>query len=242
MSAPIVISIGSTHPWNVAGTGRDLVVATELRARVFTATAGVTAQDARGLRAAAAIDPELLAAQLEALPWAAAGAIRVGALLAAAGVRLVASALRAHPGTPAIVDPVFATSRGGSLADDATRAALALELAILPNVVLTPNLDEAAVLLGCPPLERGSIRDAAAALQARGAHAVLLKGGHLQGDPADAFATAAGVELLSEPRIAASMRGTGCTLAMAFACELARGSELEDAVRSARAYVRLKLA
>ena len=55
----------------------------------------------------------------------------------------------------------------------------------------------------------------------RGAAAVLLKGGHLDGEPADALATPAGVEIFSEPRIAGSMHGTGCTLAMALACELA---------------------
>ncbi len=71
---------------------------------------------------------------------------------------------------------------------------------------------------------------------------MLLKGGHLDGDPADALATASGVETLSEPRIAGSMHGTGCTLAMALACELARETPLPEAVRAARAYVRAQLA
>jgi hydroxymethylpyrimidine/phosphomethylpyrimidine kinase len=70
----------------------------------------------------------------------------------------------------------------------------------------------------------------------------LLKGGHLAGDPADALATADGVEIFSEPRIAGAMHGTGCTLAMSLACELARGTPLGHAVRAARAYVRAQLA
>jgi hydroxymethylpyrimidine/phosphomethylpyrimidine kinase len=242
MSGPIVLSIGTTHPWNVAGVGRDLAIGCELHARVFTAVAAVSAQDGRGVRALQAIAGDVFAAQLQALPWAAAGAIRVGALATAENAALVAAMLRAHPETPAVVDPVFAASQGGDLADAAARAAVREELAVLPGVILTPNLGEAALFLGLERLDRDSIAEAAQALQRRGPLAVLLKGGHLNGEPADAFATASGVELLAEPRIAAEMRGTGCTLAMVLACELARGAELRDAVVAARTYVRAQLA
>src|SRR5581483_4677701 len=94
---PIVCSIGTTHPWNVAGVGRDIVVGASLDVRVFTAVAAVTAQDGRGVVA-----------------WDSAGAARVGALPTAAAVRLVAAALRDRPWLPAVVDPVFGASRGGA--------------------------------------------------------------------------------------------------------------------------------
>ncbi len=239
---PIVLSIGTTHPWNVAGTGRDLVVGTELGARVFTAVAAVSAQDARGVTALQPVAAATLEAQLAALPWDAAGAVRVGALPTPEAVRAVGAALRERSALPAVVDPVFAATRGGELADPAARAALRDELATLPTVVLTPNLAEAALLLGLPAIERDRIGEAASALRARGALAVLLKGGHLAGEPADALATAAGIEILSEPRIAGAMHGIGCTLAMALACELAGGTPLPQAVRAARAYVRAQLA
>jgi hydroxymethylpyrimidine/phosphomethylpyrimidine kinase len=243
MSGPIVLSIGTTHPWNVAGVGRDLAIGGELHARVFTAVAAVSAQDASGVRALQPIRGDVFAAQLQALPWAAAGAVRIGALATAENAALVAALLRAHPQTPAVVDPVFAASQGGDLADAAARAVVRDELAVLPGVVLTPNLVEAAQFLGIDRLDRDSIAGAAQTLQRRGPMAVLLKGGHLNdGEPADALATAAGVELLAEPRIAAEMRGTGCTLAMVLACELARGADLRDAVVAARTYVRTQLA
>ncbi|HKU80812.1 MAG TPA: bifunctional hydroxymethylpyrimidine kinase/phosphomethylpyrimidine kinase [Candidatus Tumulicola sp.] len=238
----IVLSIGTTHPWNVAGTGRDLVLGTELGARVFTAIAAVSAQDAGGVRALHPIPPAALRAQLAALPWSAAGAVRVGALASAENVRCVAAALRAHGTLPAVVDPVFFASRGGALADDATRHAIGEELSVLPNAVLTPNLDEAAALLGSPPIGLATMGEAAAALRLRGPEAVLLKGGHLEGDPVDALATVAGVQILREPRIAGTMHGTGCTLAMALACALAGGAAVDDAVRRARAFVRAQLA
>ena len=239
---PIVISIGTTHPWNVAGTGRDLIVGLDRGVRVFTAVAAVSAQDAGGVTALHAVPVEVLRAELAALPWDSAGAIRIGALPTLANVHAVSALLRARPTIPAVVDPVFAASRGGELADPAARYAVRDELATLPNVVLTPNLDEAADLLGSLPIERGSVGEAAAALQRRGANAVLLKGGHFDGDPVDALATASGVELFTEPRIAGSMHGTGCTLAMALAAELANGTPLRHAVQAARAYVRAEIA
>ncbi|HYL27100.1 MAG TPA: hydroxymethylpyrimidine/phosphomethylpyrimidine kinase [Candidatus Nitrosotalea sp.] len=242
MESLIVISIGTTQPWNVAGVGRDLVVGSEYGARVFTAVAAVSAQDGRGVTAFHALPPEVLAAQLATLPWDSAGAVRVGALPTLAAVRAVAEPLRLRPWLPAVVDPVFTASRGGALTDSAARYALRDEIAGLGSTVLTPNLDEAAFLLGVAAVERDGIGEAAAALQARGPAAVLLKGGHLEGDPADALATPEGVEILSEPRIAGSMHGTGCTLAMALACELGSGRPIAHAVRAARAYVRAQLA
>jgi hydroxymethylpyrimidine/phosphomethylpyrimidine kinase len=239
---PIVISIGTTHPWNVAGVGRDILVASERNVRVFTAVAAVSAQDASGITALHHVPVEVLRAQLAALPWDAAGAIRIGALATLANVRAAAAVVRARPTIPTVVDPVFSASSGGELLDSGGRYAMRDELATLPNVVLTPNLDEAAEMLGILPIERAAVGDAASALQRRGAHAVLLKGGHLDGDPVDALATPEGVELFGEPRIQATMRGTGCTLAMALACELANGTPLRHAVHAARAYVRAEIA
>jgi hydroxymethylpyrimidine/phosphomethylpyrimidine kinase len=238
----IVLSIGTSHPWNVAGIGRDIAVGAQFDVRVFSAIAAVSAQDGRGVLALHTISDEVLAAQLATLPWESANAVRVGALPTQAAVRAVAASLSARPWLLAVVDPVFTASRGGELADSAARYAVRDELARLGNVVLTPNLDEAATLLGNGSIDRASLADAAAALRARGPLAVLLKGGHLDGDPADALATAAGVEIFSEPRIAGRMHGTGCTLAMALACELAREKPLSEAVRAARAFVRDEIA
>jgi hydroxymethylpyrimidine/phosphomethylpyrimidine kinase len=238
----IVISIGTTHPWNIAGVGRDLVVAADFDVRVFTAVAAVSAQDGSGVVALHAVPAETVRAQLDVLPWQTAGAARIGALPTLAAVRCVAEFLGAHPELPAVVDPVFGASRGGSLGDDAARYALRDEIATLPNVVLTPNVDEAAWLLGVESLDRATVSEAAQTLRARGAHAVLLKGGHLDGDPLDVLATAESIEAFNEPRIAGRMHGTGCTLAMALGCELAGGTPLLHAVHAARAYTRAQIA
>lgn len=240
--AVIVISIGTTHPWNVAGVGRDLVVGTTLGARVFTAVAAVSAQDAGGVVALRPVAEDLFESQLRVLPWESAGAVRIGALPTARSVLAVSQALAGRAWLPAVVDPVFDASRGGGLADPAARDALRDNLARMPNVVLTPNLAEAAALLGSYAVGRETMGQAARTLRERGAAAVLLTGGHLSGEPADALATVEGVEILRDSRIAGSMHGTGCTLAMALACELAAGNTLGQAVHAARTFVRAEIA
>lgn len=242
MASLIVLSIGTTQPWNVAGVGRDTVVGKEYGVRVFTAVAAVSAQDGRGVTALHAVPVEVLEAQLGSLPWESAGAVRIGALPTAGAVAAVAAFVNMRPWLPAVVDPVFAASRGGALADAAAPYALRDDLATLRSVILTPNLGEAAFLLGRDAIDREQMAEAATALRERGAGAVLLKGGDLDGDPADALATTDGVELFTEPRIAATMHGTGCTLAMALACEVAAGRPIAHAVGAARAYVRAQLA
>ena len=113
---------------------------------------------------------------------------------------------------------------GGALAGDDVAGALYKLMSVLPSVILTPNLSEAAALLDAPVSTRDGMAAAAEALLRRGMRAVLLKGGHLDGDPVDVLASRDGTETLSDTRIAGRMRGTGCTLAIALACELARGA------------------
>ena len=236
-----VLSIGTSHPCNVAGIGRDIVVGAEFEVRVLTVIAAVSAQDERGVRALHVLPAAALRAQFDALATAEIAAVRVGALGSAENVTCVGAFLRSIAPVPAVLDPVFAASAGGALADEAAIAKLREDAATLGNVVLTPNLDEAAALLGRARIARGDLEDAARTLRARGVLAVLLKGGHLAGDPVDVLASGDGVEAFSSPRIGAEMPGTGCTLAMALACELARGRALRDAVIAARAYVRTKM-
>jgi hydroxymethylpyrimidine/phosphomethylpyrimidine kinase len=234
----VVLSIGTVHPWNIAGSGLDLRIGEQLGSRVLTVVAAVSAQDASGVHALHAVPAAIVEAQLAAIPWSDVDAIRVGALGSREAVNLVAGAC-SRAAVPAVVDPVISASRGGTLSDEATVEAMRAFLA-MPNAIVTPNLDEAQVFLGAP-VDREQIAGAAQRLRA-GCRAVLLKGGHLTGDPVDALATGDRVTLFTEPRVAGTMRGTGCVLAMALACALARGDDLHDAVRFARFFVRGQIA
>jgi hydroxymethylpyrimidine/phosphomethylpyrimidine kinase len=235
MIAASVLSVGTTEPRNVAGVGRDIVVGAELGCSVAVAVAAVSAQDDTGVHALHVVPAAIVRAQIERVSP---DVVRIGALGNAQNVSVLARWLERHP-VPAVVDPVASASAGGALVEPAVVRAVFERLASLPNVILTPNLPEAAALLS-----RARIDDPAAAaaeLRARGARAVLLKGGHGTGDPTDVLATVEGVEAFTAPRIGATMPGSGCTLAMAIACGLARRLPLRDAVVSAREYVRAKM-
>lgn len=237
---PAVLSIGTTHPRNVAGVGRDIVVAADFECRVFTAIAAISAQDERGLRALHVLPAAVLRAQLRSIEASDVNAVRVGALGSAENVEAVAESVAATT-LPVVVDPVHYASSGEPLIDEEGWSALRERLATLGSVVLTPNLAEAAALLGRETLRRSEIEEAAIALRARGCAAVLVKGGHLDGDPLDVLATSAGVEFFEDPRLPVRMRGTGCTLAMAIACGLAGGKSIRDATAAARTYLRAKM-
>jgi hydroxymethylpyrimidine/phosphomethylpyrimidine kinase len=234
-----VLSVGTTHPWNIAGVGLDIRIGTELGIGVFTVVCAVSAQDARGVHALEILAPPTIEAQLQAIPWEGVRAVRVGALGAPEVVSLLASAL-ARRNVPVVVDPVSAASDGGAIVGEGTLRLIGETLATMPQTILTPNLAEASALLG-RQIGRDDLATAAVELRKRGARAVLLKGGHLTGEPTDVLADGDGVEVFAAERVAADMRGTGCTLAMALACALARGDELRDAVRFARGFVREKL-
>ncbi len=243
---PLVLTIGATEPWNAAGLGLDVRALAACGARALSVVAGVTAQDGAGVRASAAIAPDLIAAQLRALESAEIAAIRVGALLDPASVRVIAMWLlarhEARQRVPVVYDPVFAPSAGGAFADDATVAAIARDLVPLATLV-TPNLEEVARLAGIAlPTTTAEMANAANLLRARGATAVLVKGGHLASDPIDVLVDADGVRTFVAPRLPGTLRGTGCLLACGIAAALARDLRLADAVADGRAFVRERFA
>jgi len=235
-----VLSIGTTHPWNIAGAGLDIQVIREYGLHPLTVVAAVSAQDERGLHALHDIPPEVLTAQLTAVREFA--AVRIGAVGSEGNAEAVASWLQTVR-VPVILDPVMSTSAGGTLATEATvrRLLRALER---HDAVLTPNADEAAVLTGKPIRHVADMRSAAGDLRALGIANVLLKGGHVhEGDAVvDVLAYAGGIEEFEDGRLPQRMRGTGCTLAAALACELAAGADILEAVERARRYVRAKIA
>ncbi len=236
---PVVCSIGTTDPWNVAGLGLDLRALPECGVRPVTVVAGVSAQDDRGVHNMHAIPASTVTAQLAALQTAGVAAYRIGALLDAATVRAVARHVR-RADVPVVYDPVFAPSGGGTFVDEGVLRAVRERL--LPAVtLLTPNLSEASRLLGVPgAADAAGMASAAQALQELGPRAVLVKGGHLRGVAFDVLADGTRTRTFAGSRLAGSMRGTGCLLAAALAAALARGLDLDQAVLEARAFVRRK--
>jgi hydroxymethylpyrimidine/phosphomethylpyrimidine kinase len=237
---PIVVAVGTTHPLNIAGLGLALAAAPALDVRGLSIVTGVSAQSAAQVLARTPLDAAIIGAQFDALAPLVPGAFHVGALLGPGVVTAVAAGLARYARVPVVCDPVIAASTGERLADDATVAALRDEL--FPHTfLLTPNLDEAGVLLETRIGDIAAMHVAARALLRFGSRAVLLKGGHLHGDAIDVLATAEGTREFRGPRVAATLRGTGDLLAAALAASLAHGRALPDAVEDARSFVRERL-
>jgi hydroxymethylpyrimidine/phosphomethylpyrimidine kinase len=235
-----VLSIAGSDSGGGAGIQADLKTFSALGCYGMTAITALTAQNTVGVAGIHAVPPAFLKAQLCAvLDDIGVDAIKIGMLHAPEIVEVVAWAIDHYRIAHVVLDPVMVATSGDRLIEEATVDVLRREL--FPRAsVITPNLDEAALLLGRPLRGESDLDQAAADLLAQGARAVLLKGGHLPGDQVvDLLATPAQPWLrLRTARIASrNVHGTGCTLSSAIAAYLARGLALAQAVERARAYI-----
>ncbi|HCE29672.1 MAG TPA: bifunctional hydroxymethylpyrimidine kinase/phosphomethylpyrimidine kinase [Comamonadaceae bacterium] len=241
---PRVMSIAGSDSGGGAGIQADLKTFAALGCFGMTAITALTAQNTCGVRAIHPVPPDMLRAQIDAvLEDIGADAVKVGMLHSPEIVRTVAQAIDRHQLSRVVFDPVMVATSGAKLIDDPAIAVLVAEL--FPRAALiTPNLDEAGLLVGRQLISAQDMAQAAAELMARGARAVLLKGGHLAGDTVmDLLLQASGEPLwLQAPRIdTANTHGTGCTLSSAIAAHLALGATLTEAVQQARTFVRQAL-
>lgn len=241
LNGGFLVSIGTTHPWNVAGTGLDAHVASQYAIPHASVIAAVSAQDRDGVHALHAIPAAIVAEQLRCLPQPIA-AYRIGALATMENVHTVAAFLRLRSDTADIVvDPVMSATLGGALQTDSAMPAALVEEIVAAGAVVTPNIEEASILTGMRVTDERAMTAAGKRLIERGARAALVTGGHLAGDPVDVLVTVHTVRRFSGPRLPGSMRGSGCTLAASLACELSRGADIVTAAERAHAYVRVKI-
>jgi hydroxymethylpyrimidine/phosphomethylpyrimidine kinase len=223
-----------------AGLVRDVRTLTQLGVTVVCALSAVTAQTDQAVAAVQPLPAALLRAQLTAAFGSGrVTAVKIGMLASAENVAVVAEALDRAAGPATVLDPVLAASSGGALLEGAGFELL--RSLLLPRVsLLTPNMPEAAALLG-EPVARSEAQLLAqgAALLALGARAVLLKGGHASGaDSTDLLFSAHGVRRFSAPRVGTQRRGSGCALSSAIAAGLAGGLDLTTACAHAKNYMR----
>ena len=238
---PRVLSIAGSDSGGGAGIQADLKTFAALGCFGMTAITALTAQNTCGVRAIHGVPPELLRDQIDAvLEDIGVDAVKIGMLHSPEMVRTVAQAVSRHSLPHVVFDPVMVATSGAKLITDEAIAVLVTEL--FPRAaVITPNLDEAALLVGQPIVSVPDMYHAAQTLLGQGARAVLLKGGHLAGAVVvDLLLVPAAEPLwMKAPRIdSANTHGTGCTLSSAVAAHLALGLSLPEAVQQARAYVR----
>lgn len=235
-----VLSIAGSDSGGGAGIQADLKTFSALGCYGMTAITAITAQNTCGVTRIHGIPPEMLKAQIDAVVQdIGVDAVKIGMLHSPEVVRVVADAIRKYQLPNVVLDPVMVATSGDRLIAAETVSVLVQELFPLAEVV-TPNLDEAGWLLERSIKGAETLDEAAQALCALGARAVLLKGGHLPGDwVVDVLATRSGLrQRLESARIAThNGHGTGCTLSSAIAAHLAQGLPLQQAVERARAYI-----
>lgn len=241
----IALTIAGSDSGGGAGIQADLKTFQQFGVFGTSVLTAITAQNTIGVSAWTAVDIPLLRAQLEAvLTDLRPAAVKSGMLPDAAVVREVANAVSHHRLANYVLDPVMVATSGDVLiADDAVHAIRA-ELVPLATLV-TPNIDEAVILLGEPIDSEAAMRSACSALVRQfGARAVLLKGGHLStgNDVVDILYDGEYLEF-RHPRIdTRSTHGTGCTLSAAIAAQLAKQVALGEAVRTGIDYVHRAIA
>ncbi|MFI5400366.1 MAG: bifunctional hydroxymethylpyrimidine kinase/phosphomethylpyrimidine kinase [SAR324 cluster bacterium] len=241
---PVLLTIAGSDSGGGAGIEADLKTFAALGAYGTAAVTADTAQNPAGISAIQGVEPALVAEQIRqvARAFPIAGA-KTGMLLSAAIVNAVADALAEMPRRPPlVVDPVMLATSGAQLLQEDAVAALCGRILPLASLV-TPNLDEAARLLGRPLRGRGDMEPAARTLHARLGTAVLVKGGHLEGgEAADCLCSGQAVHWYVHPFVrGVNTHGTGCTLSAAIAVGLGQGWPLAEAVGRARTYLQAAL-
>lgn len=237
---PNILSIAGSDPSGGAGVQADIKAISANGGYAMAAVTALTAQNTRGVSGVELVPPAFVARQIEAVfSDIRVDAVKIGMVATAEIADAIAEALRGHDARNVVVDPVMVAKGGARLLAEDAAAALIARLLPLADI-LTPNLPEAAVLLGEPEItDRGDMPAAAARLRALGPRAVLLKGGHLGGETSpDYLETAVGGCWLEGRRTpTVNTHGSGCTLSSALATWLARTGGPVEAARRAKAYV-----
>lgn len=238
-----VLSIAGSDSGGGAGIQADLKTCAALGCYGMTAITAITVQNTLGVTGIHGIPLDTVRGQIDAVVQdIGVDAVKIGMLATPDVVSVVADAIRRHRIRNVVLDPVMVATSGDRLIVPETAQALVNELFPLATVI-TPNLDEAALLLGRSIDGIGALDAAVADLLSMGAPAVLLKGGHLSGDLVMDVLGRQGqqagdyLRLQSQRIITHNGHGTGCTLSSAIASFLAQGLALEAAVTEARRYI-----
>lgn len=244
--SPRVIALTIAGSDSGGGAGIQADLKTFMRFGVFgtSAITAVTAQNTLGVRAWERVAPALVRAQIDAVAAdLRPAAIKSGMLGDAEVVRAVAEGVRSHALRPYVLDPVMVATSGDPLLEPDAVSAIVDELFPLTSLV-TPNLDEVAILTGERPQDVAAMERAARELVTkRGARAALVKGGHLAGaELVDVLFDGRTVRRFTHERVeTTSTHGTGCTLSAAIAAGLALRVPLDGAVELGLEYVRRAL-
>ena len=245
MTIPIALTIAGSDSSAGAGIQADLKTFAALGVYGASAITALTAQNTKGVSAIHAVPAEFVTAQIDAVFGDLdVKAVKIGMVAQLATIDAIAASLKRWSPKHVVLDPVLVATSGDRLLADGAVERLRTHLIPLASLI-TPNLPEAAALLG----EEVASDEAAIARQgqrllAMGCPAILIKGGHAQGaESIDYLVSGNGTFALPAPRIVTrNTHGTGCSLSSAIAAGLAKGDDLETAVRNAKVFISAAIA
>ncbi len=242
---PIALTIAGSDSSGGAGIQADLKTFAAHQVYGASVIVALTAQNTQGVTAIHAVPADFVTAQIDAVfSDLDVAAVKIGMLATAELIETVAAGLIRHKARNIVVDPVMVAASGAKLLQDDAIDAIRRHLFPLATLV-TPNLPEAAALLGsAPAMTEVAIDEQADRLQALGAANILIKGGHGAGETSTDLLLSCGVrQRFSAPRHPTrNTHGTGCTLSSAIAANLARGLALPEAVAQAKSYITAAIA
>jgi len=245
MTTPVALTVAGSDSSGGAGIQADLKTFAAFGVYGASVITALTAQNTQGVSGIHQVPAEFVTAQMDAVFGDLdVGAVKIGMVAQLSTINAIVAGLARWSPKHVVLDPVMvATSGDRLLAADAVER---LRTKLIPRAALiTPNLPEAAALLDEPVAAgEAAIEDQGRRLLALGCDAVLIKGGHGQGaESIDYLVTGRGTLALSAPRIATpNTHGTGCSLSSAIAAGLAKGEDLETAVRQAKAWISAAIA
>lgn len=236
---PVILTIAGSDCSGGAGIQADIKTISALGGYAASAITALTVQNTTGVRAVHTISSEIIRGQIEAVmedlhP----DAVKIGMVDEWITVGIIADCLRKYAPEHVVYDPVMVSSSGKKLMSDEAIRAIQKELFPLTTLI-TPNLDEVAVLTGRQPTEPEGMQQVARELSENYGTGVLIKGGHLEGDEmVDVLYVNKISYIYKEKKIeSGNLHGTGCTLSSAIATYLALGCEMNEAVYEAKAYL-----
>ena len=233
-----VLTIAGSDCSGGAGIQADIKTITVHKMYAMSAITALTAQNTTGVFGIMEASPEFVAQQLDCIftdirP----DAIKIGMVSSSAIINVIADKLIEYKAENIVVDPVMVSTSGSRLLSDDAMAALLTRLLPL-GTVITPNIPEAEALCGFEITGRDDMLRAAEKIAGNVLGAILIKGGHLEGDASDLLFSDGKALWFEEEKVEnPNTHGTGCTLSSAIACNLAAGFSLEKSVESAKSFI-----
>jgi hydroxymethylpyrimidine/phosphomethylpyrimidine kinase len=245
MTTPVALTIAGSDSSGGAGIQADLKTFAALGVYGASVITALTAQNTTGVSGIHQVPADFVTAQMDAVfSDLAVKAVKIGMVAQLATIDAIVAGLARWAPRHIVLDPVMVATSGDRLL--AAEAVEALRRKLIPRAsLITPNLPEAAALLGEPvAASEAAIESQGKRLLSMGCPAVLIKGGHGQGaESVDYLVRGSGVIALAAPRVATkNTHGTGCSLSSAIAAGLAKGEDMEAAIRHAKAWISAAIA